>query len=142
MWHEAGQGGNDEAIYLLTGRIHRDEYSLIHLPPAFMTLRELELPPESPEIPSRLSGKSGRGSCEVTAFALSPGIHETFCVPSKSREHGIQPHPFMANRWGKNGNWQILVSWVSKSLQMVTTTVKLKDACSLEEKLWETYIAY
>ena len=26
----------------------------------------------------------------------------------------------------------------SKSLQMVTATMKLKDACSLEEKLWTT----
>ena len=26
----------------------------------------------------------------------------------------------------------------SKSLQMVTLAVKLKDACSLEEKLWPT----
>ena len=26
----------------------------------------------------------------------------------------------------------------SKSLQMVTATMKLKDACSLEEKLWPT----
>ena len=25
----------------------------------------------------------------------------------------------------------------SKSLQMVTTAMKLKDACSLEEKLWQ-----
>ena len=29
-----------------------------------------------------------------------------------------------------------------KSLQMVTATMKLKDACSLEEKLWPTYEAY
>ena len=26
----------------------------------------------------------------------------------------------------------------SKSLQMVTAAMKLKDACSLEEKLWPT----
>ena len=26
----------------------------------------------------------------------------------------------------------------SKSLQMVTTATKLKDACSLKEKLWQT----
>ena len=26
----------------------------------------------------------------------------------------------------------------SKSLQMVITAIKLKDACSLEEKLWQT----
>ena len=28
-----------------------------------------------------------------------------------------------------------LFSWVPKSLQMVTAAMKLKDACSLEEKL-------
>ena len=27
------------------------------------------------------------------------------------------------------------ISWASKSLQMVTEAMKLKDACSLEEKL-------
>ena len=26
----------------------------------------------------------------------------------------------------------------AKSLQMVTAAMKLKDACSLEEKLWQT----
>ena len=29
-----------------------------------------------------------------------------------------------------------------KSLQMVIAAMKLKDACSLEEKLWPTWIAY
>ena len=29
-----------------------------------------------------------------------------------------------------------------KSLQMVTEAMKLKDACSLEEKLWPTYTTY
>ena len=31
--------------------------------------------------------------------------------------------------------WQILLSWAPKSLQMVTAAMKFKDACSLEEKL-------
>ena len=31
-----------------------------------------------------------------------------------------------------------LFSWAPKSLQMVTAAMKLKDACSLEEKLWLT----
>ena len=31
-----------------------------------------------------------------------------------------------------------LLSWAPKSLQMVTKVMKLKDACSLEEKLWPT----
>ena len=33
---------------------------------------------------------------------------------------------------------QILFSWAPKSLQMVTVAMKLKDDCSLEEKLWQT----
>ena len=33
--------------------------------------------------------------------------------------------------------WQTLFSWAPKSLQMVTAAMKLKDACSLEEKLWQ-----
>ena len=32
--------------------------------------------------------------------------------------------------------WQTLFSWALKSLQMVTAAMKLKDACSLKEKLW------
>ena len=31
-----------------------------------------------------------------------------------------------------------LFSWAPKSLQMVTAAMKLKDTCSLEEKLWKT----
>ena len=38
--------------------------------------------------------------------------------------------------------WQTLFSWAPKSLQMVAVTMKLKDACSLEEKLRPTWTAY
>ena len=31
--------------------------------------------------------------------------------------------------------WQILFAWAPESLQMVTAAMKLKDTCSLEEKL-------
>ena len=31
--------------------------------------------------------------------------------------------------------WQTLFSWAPKSMQTVTAAMKLKDACSLEEKL-------
>ena len=32
----------------------------------------------------------------------------------------------------------ILFSWAPKSLWMVTAAMKLEEACSLEEKLWQT----
>ena len=42
----------------------------------------------------------------------------------------------MADRWGNNGNSERLyLRGAPKSLQMVTAAMKLKDACSLEEKL-------
>ena len=34
--------------------------------------------------------------------------------------------------------WETLFSWAPKSLQMVTAAMKFKNACSLEEKLWQT----
>ena len=34
--------------------------------------------------------------------------------------------------------WQTLFSWAPKSLQMGAAAMKLKDACSLEETLWQT----
>ena len=44
----------------------------------------------------------------------------------------------MANRWKNKGNSGRLFSWAPKALQIVTAALKLKDACSLEEKLWQT----
>ena len=44
--------------------------------------------------------------------------------------------------WQKMGNqwkqWETLFWGTPKSLQMVTAAMKLKDNCSLEEKLWPT----
>ena len=58
----------------------------------------------------------------------------------------IQKTKIMAS--GPITSWQIdgetmetvsdFIFWAPKSLQMVTAAVKLKGACSLEEKLWPT----
>ena len=57
----------------------------------------------------------------------------------------IQNTKIMAS--GPITSWQIdgekmenigRLSWAPKSLQMVTAAMKLKDSCSLEEKLWPT----
>ena len=39
---------------------------------------------------------------------------------------------------GKWKQWQALFSWAPESLWMVAAAMKLKDAYSLEEKLWPT----
>ena len=41
----------------------------------------------------------------------------------------------MANRWGNSGNSDRLFWGAAKSLQMANAAMKLKDTCSLEEKL-------
>ena len=38
----------------------------------------------------------------------------------------------------KRKQGQILFSWAPKSLKIVTAAMKLKDACSLKGKLWQT----
>ena len=58
---------------------------------------------------------------------------------SENKDHGIRSHHSMWNRWGNSGNSVILYFWgAPKSLQMVIAAMKLKDTCSLEEKLWPT----
>ena len=55
---------------------------------------------------------------------------------SENKDHGIQSHHFMGNRWGNSGNSDRLYFWgCPKSLQMVTAAMKLKDVYSLEENL-------
>ena len=41
----------------------------------------------------------------------------------------------MTDQWGNNGKSERLLYGASKSLQMVTAAMKLKDAFPLEEKL-------
>ena len=49
---------------------------------------------------------------------------------------GIWSHHFMGNRWGNRGNSvRLYFLGAPKSLQMVTSAMKLKDACPWEEKL-------
>ena len=59
---------------------------------------------------------------------------------SENEDHGIRYHHFMANRWRNSGNSVrfYLGGGSPKSLQMVIAAMKLKDAYSLEEKLWPT----
>ena len=42
-------------------------------------------------------------------------------------------------------NWEIVTDfmfWTPKSLQIVTVAMKLKDSCSLDEKLWPAETTY
>ena len=71
-------------------------------------------------------------------------------VKEESEKIGLKLHiqktKIMAS--GPITSWQIdgetvetvrdFIFWAPKSLQMVTAATKLKDACSLEEKLWPT----
>ena len=71
-------------------------------------------------------------------------------VKEKSEKAGlklnIQKTKIMAS--GPITSWQMdgetvetvrdFIFWAPKSLQMMTAAMKLKDACSLEEKFWQT----
>ena len=103
-----------------------------------------------PKLESRLLGENInnlRYADETTFMAESEEKLKTLLMKVKeesekvglklniqNEDHGIWSHHFMAIRWGNSGNWQTLFLGAPKSLQMVTAAVKLKDACSLEEK--------
>ena len=61
---------------------------------------------------------------------LKLNIQKTKIMASGPSLHG----KLMGNQWKQ---WQALFFGAPKSLQMVTAFMKLKDACSLEEKLWQ-----
>ena len=56
----------------------------------------------------------------------------------ENEDHGIGSHHFMANRWEQWKQCQTLFFGAPKSLQREIAAMKLKDAYSLEEKLWPT----
>ena len=57
-------------------------------------------------------------------------------LKAENEDHGLWFHHLMANRWENNGNSvRLNFFWAPKPLQMVTAAMKLKDTCSLEEKL-------
>jgi len=54
---------------------------------------------------------------------------------SKNKDHGIQSYHFIANRWGNKGNSDRFYFLGLQSHCRQTSATKLKDACSLEEKV-------
>ena len=62
---------------------------------------------------------------------LKLNIEKTKIMASGPSLHGKQ----MGKQWKQ---WENLLSWAAKPLQMVIAAMKLKDTCSLEEKLWQT----
>ena len=66
---------------------------------------------------------------------LKPNIQKTKIMASGSITSWQIDFVSMGKQWKQ---WQTLFPWAPKSLWMVTAAMKLKDACSLEEKLWRS----
>ena len=66
---------------------------------------------------------------EKTGLKLN--IHKTKIMASGS----VTSWQIDGEKWKQ---WPISFSWAPKSLWTVTAATKLTDACSLEEKLWQT----
>ena len=55
---------------------------------------------------------------------------------SRNEDHGIWSYHFMANIWGNNGNSdKLFLRGLQNHCRWWTAVMKLKDTCSLEEKL-------
>ena len=64
---------------------------------------------------------------ESEEFGLKFNIQKAKIMASVPSLHG----KYIGKQWKQ---WLTLFFWTQKSLQMVTSAMKLKDACSLEEK--------
>ena len=86
---------------------------------------------------------------DTTLMAKSKGELKSLLMKVKEEtekaglKFNIQKTKILAS--GPITSWQLdgetvedFIFWAPKSLQMVTAAMKLKDACSLEEKLWPT----
>ena len=68
---------------------------------------------------------------ESEKAGLKLNIQKMKIMASGPPLHGKQ----MGKQWKQ---WETLFFGTPKSLQMMTAAMKLKDTCSLEEKLWST----
>ena len=68
---------------------------------------------------------------ESEKVGLKLNIQKTKIMASSPIAHGKQ----IGKQWKQ---WETLLFLSPKSLQIVTAAMKLKDACSLKEKLWST----
>ena len=67
-------------------------------------------------------------------------------VKKESEKNALKLNIQKLRSWQIDGETMETVTdfifWAPKSLQMVTAAMKLKDACSLEVKLWQTKTSY
>ena len=76
-----------------------------------------EPPPASLGGSPRPAGRSGPGSCQITAFALGPGVCEILCEPFKSKV-SISPNPLGLLKLSLTGLqsqmlWGFILTWGS-----------------------------
>ena len=63
------------------------------------------------------------------------GLKLNIQKPKTMATGSITSRQIVGKQWKQ---WQILLSWAPKLLWTMTAAMTLKDACSLEEKLWQT----
>ena len=97
----------------------------------------LVTPPQYPSLLRGTLGSSLRSPAEGERQEdFPPPPDKDLESPSSTRLEALVPSRVMANRWGNNGNSdRLYFGGAPKSLQMVTAATKLKDTCSLKEKL-------
>ena len=148
----------------LTGSKLGKEYNkAVYCHPAYFTYMKSTswetLGWNKPKLESRLLGEiSITSEMQMTPLLWQKSEEELKSLLMKVKEESekavlklnIQKTKIMASgpitSWQKDGEttetWETLFWGAPKSLQMVTAAMKLKDACSLEEKLWQTKTAY
>ena len=85
--------------------------------------------------PTWTSGSSWFEYCWSLVWRILSNIQKTKIMASSP----ITSWQIDGEKWEQ---WQTLFSCAPKSLWKVTAAMKLKDTCSSEEKVWQTWTAY
>ena len=125
-------------------KLGKEDIKFLYCHPAYLT----SMQSTSCEMPSRMKHKLESrlpGGMSITSdMAESKEELKSLLMSERAGlKLNIQKAKIMAS--GPITLWQIdeetvidLISWAPKLLQMVTAAMKLKNVCSLEEKLWPT----
>ena len=80
-------------------------------------------------------GRKWRGTDESERGEWVKSCLKTNILKTKIMASGSIMSCQIEKQWKQ---WQTFFSWSRKSLWMLTAAMKIKDACSLEKKLWQT----
>ena len=139
LWNSPGQNTEVGSLSLLQGISPTQEsnWGLLHCRQILYQLSHKGSPRMLEWVAYPFSSRSSPPRNRTGVSCIAGGFFLQTELSGKPNEGKREWKSWLKTQHSKNSD-RFYFSWAPKSLQIVTATMKLKDACSLEEKLWQT----